>query len=78
MPSCYKEYYPLCVKCGQLQPKIEHGGISRHNCDGCGKAIEVYRDDNGMYHVACMVHSMRQMNGALVCTMCGYERERGP
>ena len=78
MPSCFNDYYPLCVKCGQLQPAIEPGEISRHNCDGCGRAIEVYRDDNGMYHVACSAHNLRQMNGVLVCTLCGYEPEPGP
>ena len=78
MPTCFDADIPLCVSCGQLQPAIEPGEISRHFCDNCGKGLLVYRDDNGMYHVACSVHNLRQMNGVPVCTLCGYEPDPGP
>ena len=78
MPSCFNDYYPLCVKCGELQPKIVPGQMSRHNCDRCGKAIEVYSNNDGMYQVACVEHNLRQMNGVPVCTLCGYEPDPGP
>ena len=78
MPSCFNDYYPLCVKCGQLQPAIEPGDISRHFCDNCGKGLEVYRNDEGLYQIACSVHNIRQMNGVPVCTLCGYEPDPGP
>jgi hypothetical protein len=77
MVACFGEESPWCVACGEEQPEVEPGEISRHFC-GCGKGLEVYRDDAGLYQVACTAHSMRQMNGALVCTLCGYEREPGP
>jgi len=79
MPSCFNQESPWCVSCGELQPAIEPGEISRHNCDCCGKAIEVYRSDARLYQVSCNDrHNMRQFNGAPVCTLCGYEPEPGP
>jgi hypothetical protein len=78
MPSCFNADVPLCVNCGQLQPAIEPGDISRRSCDACGKVLEVYRNDEGLYQIACSVHNIRQMNGVPVCTLCGYEPDPGP
>ena len=79
MPSCFNADIPLCVSCGQLQPAIEPGELSRHNCGNCGKSIEVYRSDARLYQVSCNDrHNMRQLNGVPVCTLCGFEPEPGP
>jgi len=78
MVACYNEHSPWCVTCGEEQPKLEPRVTSRHFC-GCGKGLEVYRSKTGLYQVACNDrHSIRQMNGVPVCTLCGYEPEPGP
>jgi len=78
MVACISEESPWCVACGEEQPEVEPGASSRHFCV-CGKGLEVYRSGEGLYQVACANrHSMQWRNGALVCTLCGYEPDPGP
>ena len=78
MVACINEGSPWCVACGEEQPEVEPGTSSRHFC-GCGKGLEVFRSDAGLYQVACANrHSMQWRNGALVCALCGYEPDPGP
>ena len=78
MAACFNRDTPWCVSCGVTQPELEPGEISRHFC-GCGKGLEVYRSDAGLYQVACANrHNMQWRNGALVCALCGYEPDPGP
>ena len=79
MAACFDEDWAWCVACGDKQPDLPCGELSRHECGWCGKSLEVYRSDEGKYQVACSgYHNMRRMNGALVCTLCGYEPDPGP